>query len=226
MWIFEALRWYPGSPQDPPGWLMAPWTFSIKFLYDTQFIFGSLMFTARDDGNLELLTQGPVPRHHAPVYGQAPYLLADPSTSNEGRSGLNPHVGPYYLSAMMSQEYPIRKTILQLSAGASSSSSSRATLDWDSTEDYPKIGDSACWNPAIKAQCISMVGPARSNSQNSSSKYPTIGDLKRPMHEHPVAMCSKFKPELQYSEAPDDHGVNSVDGPARLPPGCLDPTRG
>jgi hypothetical protein len=118
--------------------------------------------------------------------------MADPSTSNEGRSGLNPHVGPYYLSAMTSQGYPIRKTILQLSAGASSSSSSGATPDWDSAEDYPKIGDNACWNPAIKAHRISMVGLARGNSQNISSKYPTIGDLKRPMHEHLAAMLFRI----------------------------------
>jgi hypothetical protein len=28
--------------------------------------------------------------------------------------------------------------------------------------------------------------------------------------------CSEFKPALQYNETPDDHGVNSADGPARL----------
>jgi hypothetical protein len=32
--------------------LMAPWTFSIKFPYDTQFTFGSLMFTAREDEDI------------------------------------------------------------------------------------------------------------------------------------------------------------------------------
>jgi hypothetical protein len=47
---------------------MAPWTFSIKFPYDTQFIFRSLMFTAREDRSLELLTQGPAPKHPASVY--------------------------------------------------------------------------------------------------------------------------------------------------------------
>jgi hypothetical protein len=29
------------------GWLMASWTFSVKFPYDTQFIFGSVMFATR-----------------------------------------------------------------------------------------------------------------------------------------------------------------------------------
>jgi hypothetical protein len=133
------------------------------------------MFAARDDRNLELLTRGPASKHPAPVYRQAPYLLADPSTSGEARSGLNPHAWPYYLSAMTSQGRPIGKTILQPSAGASCSSSLVETSDRDSVEDYPEIGGSSCWKPAIEAHRINMVFPARGNSQNSSSKYPTIG---------------------------------------------------
>jgi hypothetical protein len=164
-----------GSAQDPSGWLMAPWTFSIKFPYNTQFIFRSLMFAAGDDGSLELLTRGPASRHPMPVYGQALYLLTNPSTSGGAYSGLNPYTGPYYLSAMTSQGCQIGKTILQPSAGASSSSSSGETPVWDSAEDYPEIGGSACWNPVIEAHHINMVGPGRGNSQNSSSKYPTIG---------------------------------------------------
>jgi hypothetical protein len=133
-----------GSAQDPPGWLMAPWTFSIKLPYDTQFIFRSLMFATRDDGSLKLLTQGPAPRHHAPVYGQAPYLPVNPSTSGGACSGLNPNVGPYCLSAMTSRGLPIWKSTLQHLAGASSSSSSGETPDRDSTKDYPMIGGNAC----------------------------------------------------------------------------------
>jgi hypothetical protein len=91
---------------------MAPWTIGIKFSYDTQFIFGSLMFTAGDDESLELLTQGPAPSYLTPVYGQAPYLPANPSISGRAWSGLNPYIGPYYLSTMTSQGRPIRKTIL------------------------------------------------------------------------------------------------------------------
>jgi hypothetical protein len=45
-------------------------------------------------------------------------------------------------------------------------------------EDYPEIGSSACWNVAIEACCISMVGLDRGNSQNNSSKYPTTGGSK------------------------------------------------
>jgi hypothetical protein len=49
-----------------------------------------------------------------------------------------------------------------------------ATPNRDSIEDYPEIGGSAYWNPAIEAYCISMVGLARADSQNNSSKYSTI----------------------------------------------------
>jgi hypothetical protein len=70
------------------------------------------MFDTRDDGNLELLTQGPVPRHLTPVYGVSPYYSIDPSTSGGAYSGLNPHAGSYYLSAMTSQGCLIGKTIL------------------------------------------------------------------------------------------------------------------
>jgi hypothetical protein len=81
---------------------MASSTFNIKFLYDTQFIFGSLIFAAGEDGNLELLTQGPAPRHLVPVYGVSLNYPADPSILGGACSSLNPHAGPYYLSAMTS----------------------------------------------------------------------------------------------------------------------------
>jgi hypothetical protein len=102
---------------------MSPWIFSIKFPYDTQFIFGSLMFTVGEDENFELLTWRPAPIHHASVYGIAPYYPVDPSISSGACSCLNPHTGPYYLSAMTSQGLPIGKTIFQSSDGTLSSSS-------------------------------------------------------------------------------------------------------
>jgi hypothetical protein len=89
---------------------MTPWTLRVKFPYDTQFIFGSLIFSAGEDENLDLLTQGPVPMHPAPICGKASYYPADPSTSGKTCSGLNPYVAPYYLSAMTSQGLPIGKT--------------------------------------------------------------------------------------------------------------------
>jgi hypothetical protein len=128
-----------------------------------------------EDENLESLTWGPAPKHPASVYGKASYYPADPSTSGGAYSGLNPYVVSYYLSAMTSLGCPIGKTILQPLAGASSSSSSGARPDRDSLEDYPEIGDNACWNLAIEACRINMVGSARGNSHKISSKYPTIG---------------------------------------------------
>jgi hypothetical protein len=53
----------------------------MKFSYDTQFTFRSLMFTVGEDRNLELLNWDSAPRHPAPVYGKAPYYLIDPSLS-------------------------------------------------------------------------------------------------------------------------------------------------
>jgi hypothetical protein len=70
------------------------------------------MFTVGEDGNLELLTQGPAPRYHVLVYGKAPYYPADPSTSGEPCSGLNPYAGTYYLSTMTLQGRLNGKTIL------------------------------------------------------------------------------------------------------------------
>jgi hypothetical protein len=67
--------------------------------YDTQFIFGSLMFVAGEDGNLELLTRSLASKHHTPVYGQAPYLPASSSTSDEAYSSLNPYAGSYHRAA-------------------------------------------------------------------------------------------------------------------------------
>jgi hypothetical protein len=135
------------------------------------------MFTAGEDGNLELLTRGPAPRHHALVYGKAPYHPIDlqtSSTSGGACLSLNPYAGTYYLSAMTSQGHPIGMTIFQPSARTSSSSSSRAAPNQDSIEDCPEIRGSAYWNPAIEARHISMVGLGRINSQNNSSRYPTI----------------------------------------------------
>jgi hypothetical protein len=38
-----------GSAEDPSEKIMASWTFNVKFPYDTQFTFGSLMFAAGED---------------------------------------------------------------------------------------------------------------------------------------------------------------------------------
>jgi hypothetical protein len=139
------------------------------------------MFAAGDDGILEFITRGPAPRHLAPVYGQAPYLSANPSTSGGAWLGLNLYVGPYYLSARTSQGCLIRI-----------SSSSGTIPDRDFIEDYPEIGGSVRWNSAIKACHINMVGPAKGNSQNISSKYPTIGGSETSNTSTPVAILFRI----------------------------------
>jgi hypothetical protein len=138
---------------------MAHWTFSVKFTYDTQFIFRSLMFTAGEDRNFELLTRGLAPIHPRLVYGKVPYYSADPSTSGGACSGLNPHARSDYLSAMTSQGFPIGTPIFQPSVGTLSSSLG-VSPDRDSAEDHPEIGGSVCWNPTVEACRINMVAPA------------------------------------------------------------------
>jgi hypothetical protein len=51
---------------------------------------------------------------------------------------------------------------------------SGATTDQASAEDYPEIGGSTCWDLVAEARQINMVGPRRTDSHNSFSKYPTI----------------------------------------------------
>jgi hypothetical protein len=153
---------------------MAPWTFNVMFPYDTQIIFRSLMFGAREDENLKLLTWGPAPRHPRPVYGKAPYYPIVSCTSGGVCSGLNPHARPYYLTTMTSQGFPIKTPIFQPSIGTSSSSSLGASPDQDSTEDCPKIGGIISWNPVVEDRRINMAAPVGASSQNSSSRYPTI----------------------------------------------------
>jgi hypothetical protein len=112
------------------------------------------MFVTREDGNLELLIRGPAPRHPASVYGTTSYYSADPSLSGGAYIGLNPHVGPNYLSTMTPQGPPIEKTIFQFLARTLSSSSLGATPDRDSIKDYPEIRGSAYLNPTIEARRI------------------------------------------------------------------------
>jgi hypothetical protein len=65
-------------------------------------------------------------------------------------------------------------SILQPSSEASSSSSSVASPDRDSIDDYPEIRGSTCWNYSKEGHMLLMVAPNEDPSCNSSSKYPTI----------------------------------------------------
>jgi hypothetical protein len=130
------------------------------------------MFAAGKDGKLVLLVRGAAPNHLVPVYGQAPYLPASASTSGGACSGLNPYVGPYYLTTMTLQGIPIGANISQSSVGTASSSSSIVARDRDSIEDYPEIRGSNYWDPMVEGHLISMLALAPSG--NSSGRYPTI----------------------------------------------------
>jgi hypothetical protein len=132
------------TAQDPSGKIMEPWSFNVKFPYGTQLTFGSLMFAMREDGNLKLLTQGPAPKRLASVYWHPPYLLASSSTSGGVCLGLNPYAGPYHCAAKMTWGIPIETPIFQSSAETLSSSTSAASPDQDSSDDYPEIGGSTC----------------------------------------------------------------------------------
>jgi hypothetical protein len=154
---------------------MTPWTFNVKFPYDTQFTFGSLTFAAGEDGNLKILTPRLVPERLASVYGQAPYLSAISATLGDVCSGLNPYAGPYYRTTRFVREIRIEASILPPWAGASSSSSSAASPDQDSADDYSEIEGNLCWTYIEEGHLIIMVAPVGAPSCNSSSRYSTIG---------------------------------------------------
>jgi hypothetical protein len=79
----------------------SPWTFDVKFPYDTRFTFRLLTFATGEDENLKMLTPGPAPERLAPVYGQAPYFLVISSTTGSVCSGLNPYVGLHILTVKL-----------------------------------------------------------------------------------------------------------------------------
>jgi hypothetical protein len=88
--------------------------------------------------------------------------------------GLNPCAGPYTLTTMMRWGHPIGAPVFQPSARSLSHIPSGTSTNQDSTEDYLENGGNIYWNPTAKARRISMVGPHRFDSCNSSGKYPTI----------------------------------------------------
>jgi hypothetical protein len=110
-------------------------------------------------------TPGPAPEHPTP---------APSSASGDACSGLNPFAGLYIHTAKLVRGIPIVTPTLQPFIGASSSSSSASSPDRDSSDDYPEIGASACWNSAEDGRLILMVAPNGDRSHNSSSGYPTI----------------------------------------------------
>jgi hypothetical protein len=66
-------------------------------------------------------------------------------------------------------------SILRLLVGASSSSTPASTPDLDSSDDYPEIKANVCGEPAEGSHLICMVAPNGDRSNNTSTRYPTIG---------------------------------------------------
>jgi hypothetical protein len=147
--------------------LKRPWhpARSTKFPHGTQLIFGSLTFAAEEDGDLKMLSTGPAPEHLA---------LASSSASGGSCSRSDPCAGVYIRTVKIVQDIPVVTSIIRPLAGASSSSSSASTPDPNLSDNYPKIGASACGEPAVSNHLIYMVTPNGDRSHNSSSRYHTI----------------------------------------------------
>jgi hypothetical protein len=122
-----------------------------------------------------MLPLWPPPEHLTSVYGQTPYFPAISSTTGGACLGLDPYAGQHICTIKLVRGIPIVTSILQSSVGALSSSSSTASPDQDSADDYPEIKGSTCGDPIEEGCLIIMVASAGAPSQNSSSRYPTIG---------------------------------------------------
>jgi hypothetical protein len=113
-----------------------------------------------------MLPPGPAPEHLA---------LASSSASGGSCSGSDPCAGSYICITKIVQGIPVVTSILRPLIGASSSSTSASAPDPDSSDDYPKIWASACGEPVEGDRLICMVAPNGVASNNTSSRYPTIG---------------------------------------------------
>jgi hypothetical protein len=88
---------------------------------------------------------------------------------------LDPFAGIYICTTKIIQGIPVVTSTLRPLAGASSSSSSVASPDQDSSDDYLEIGVSVYADSTGESHLIFMVAPNRDPSHNSSSSYSTIG---------------------------------------------------
>jgi hypothetical protein len=138
--ISTEARQEGGSAQNPSGKIMAPWMFDVKFSCGIQLTFGSLSFTAGEDGDLKMLLLEAVPERLALEHGQASCSLANSSTSGDACLGVDPWVGLYIRTAKLVRDIPVVTSIIRPLAGTSSSSSSAASPEQDSSDDYPRSG--------------------------------------------------------------------------------------
>jgi hypothetical protein len=136
------------------------------------------MFATREDRNLELLTQGPAPKHITPVYGQASYILASSSTSSGARSGSNPYAGSYHRVAKTTPGIPIGAPIFQSLAGTSSSPTSAASPDQDSTDDYLRSVEAPIGAPLMRVTSSSWWPQLEHLHTIVPGDIPPLGDQK------------------------------------------------
>jgi hypothetical protein len=92
---------------------MTPWTFDVKFPYDIQFTFGSLMFAVGEDENLKMLPLGLAVERLTPVYGQVPCFLTISFTTGGACSGSDPYAGQHINTVKLVRGIPIVTSILQ-----------------------------------------------------------------------------------------------------------------
>jgi hypothetical protein len=135
-----------------------------------------------------MLPPGPATELIAPIYGQAPCFTVISSTTGGACSGLDTYAGQHIRIVKLVWGILIMTSILQPAAEALSSSSSAATLDQDSADDYPKIGVSTCGDPAEEGCHIIMVPPPRLEAllRTASTDIPPSENQKRPMLRRPM----------------------------------------
>jgi hypothetical protein len=127
-----------------------------------------MTFTVSEDGDLKVLPLEDALEHLVLVHGPDPCSPANSSASNSAYLGSDPYAGLFLHTIKIAQGIPVMTSILQPSAGASSSSSSTASPGYDSTNDYLKIKGSTSWNYGKEGHMICMVVPNENPSCNSS----------------------------------------------------------
>jgi hypothetical protein len=137
-----------------------------------------LTFAAGEDEELSMLPLGPASDCLASIDGQAQWSLTTSSTSGGACAGLDPFAGIYICTAKIVWGISVVTSTLRPLAGALSLSSSAASPDQDSSNDYPEIGISACGDSAEEGWLIFMVAPNGDPLRKSSSRYPIIGRSK------------------------------------------------
>jgi hypothetical protein len=83
--------------------------------------------------------------------------------------------GSYIHTSKIIWGIPVVTSILRTLVGALSPSASALTPDPDSSDDYPDIGASTYGEPGEGGHLFCMVAPSGDRSNNTSSRYSTIG---------------------------------------------------